>query len=142
MLFRSRITAYKDAKAFVDAEKERYFDQKRIVILDSENLARSIGFPPTSYAPKNDYFASFKAFWEDANRNLTHIIAFYDGSNRIKTCGIPLADFQYRIGYDVSMEEYNYLLGNNGRIMKSQIGQRAFFADNQTITAWFRPYRL
>lgn len=138
----ARITAYADAKAFVDAEKDHYFDRKRIVILDSENLARSIGFPPTSYAPKNDYFASFKAFWEDANRNSTHIIAFYDGSNRIKTCGIPLADFQYRIGYDVSMEEYNYLLGNNGRIMKSQIGQRAFFVDNQTITAWFRPYRL
>lgn len=137
----ARITAYADAKEFVDAEKDRYFDRKRIVILDGENLARSVGFPPTAYAPKNDYFASFKAFWEDANRNLTHIIAFYDGSNRIKACGIPLADFQYRIGYDVSMEEYNYLLGNNGRIMKSQIGQRAFFADNQAITAWFRPYR-
>ena len=137
----ARITAYADAKVFVDAEKDCYFDRKRIVILDGENLARSVGFPPTAYAPKNDYFASFKAFWEDANRNSTHIIAFYDGSNRIKVCGIPLADFQYRIGYDVSMEEYNYLLGNNGRIMKSQIGQRAFFADNQTITAWFRPYR-
>ncbi len=137
----ARITAYADAKVFVDAEKEHYFDKKRIVILDSENLTRSVGFPPTAFASKNDCFASFKAFWEDANRNSTHIIAFYDGSNRIKACGIPLADFQYRIGYDVSMEEYNYLLGNNGRIMKSQIGQRAFFADNQTITAWFRPYR-
>lgn len=137
----ARITAYADARAFVDAEKDRCFDKKRIVILDGENLTRSVGFSPTAYAPKNDYFASFKAFWEDANRNSTHIIAFYDGSNRIKVCGIPLADFQYRIGYNVSMEEYNYLLGNNGRIMKSQIGQRAFFADNQTITAWFRPYR-
>lgn len=137
----ARVTAYADARAFVDGEKDRYFDRKRIVILDGENLARSVGFPPTAYAPKNDYFASFKAFWEDANRNSTHIIAFYDGSNRIKACGIPLADFQYRVGYNVSMEEYNYLLGNNGRIMKSQIGQRAFLADNQTITAWFRPYR-
>ena len=136
----AKITVYKDARAFVDAEKERYFDQKRVVILDGENLARSVGFPPAAYPPKNDFYASFKAFWEDANRNSTYIIAFYDGSNRIKACGIPLADFQYRIGYNVSMEEYNSLLGNSGRIMKSQIGQRAFFAENQTITAWFRPY--
>lgn len=137
----ARITRYADAKAFVEGEKEHYFDRKRIVILNGENLARSVGFPPTSYAPRNDYFTSFKAFWEDANQNSTYIIALYDGINRIKACGIPLADFQYRIGYDVSMEEYNYLLGNSGRILRTQIGQRAFFADNQIITAWFRPYR-
>lgn len=137
-----RIVTYANAKEFVDAKKGSFFDRKRIVILDNENLARTVGFPPSAYAPKNDYVTSFKTFWEDANRNSTHIMAFYDGTNRIKACGIPIADFQYRIGYDVNMEEYNYLLGNNGRIMKTQIGQRAFFADNQTITAWFRPYRL
>lgn len=137
----NKIKVYTDARAFVDTEKDHYFDKKRIVILDGENLARSVGFPPSAYTPKNDYFTAFKAFWEDANRNATHIIALYDGANRIKACGVPLADFQYRIGYDVSMEEYNTLLGNSGRIMRAQIGQRAFFADNQTITAWFRPYR-
>lgn len=137
----AKITKFANARAFVDANKNCYFNKKRLVILDGENLTRSVGFPPTAYAPKNDYFASFKAFWEDANRNSSHIVAFYDGSNRVKACGVPLVDFQYRIGYDVNMEEYNYLLGNNGRLMKSQVGQRAFMADNQIITAWFRPYR-
>ncbi len=137
----TRIKVYADARVFVDAEQDRYFDKKRIIIVDNENLTRSVGFPPTAYGAKDEYFKSFKAFWENANQNSIHIIAFYDGINRIKAGGIPLPDFQYRIGYDVNMEEYNYLLGNSGRIMKSQIGQRAFFADNQTITAWFRPYR-
>ena len=135
-----KIVCYKDAKDFVDAEKGNYFSHRRLVILDNSNLARSIEFPPKPYGQKNDYLTSFMQFWEDANQHSTHIVAFYDGANRIKACGIQLTDFQYRIGFDESMEEYNYLLGNSGRVMKSQIGQRAFIADNQTITAWFRPY--
>lgn len=136
-----KITVYADVTNFVDARKDGYFGQKGFVILDSANLARSVGFPPTNYAPKNEYFASFKQFWEDANRKSTHIIALYDGSNHAKGCGIPLADFQFRIGYDVSMEEYNSLTGNSAPSIKTQIAQRAFFVKNQAIAAWFRPYR-
>ncbi|WP_406042457.1 FtsK/SpoIIIE domain-containing protein [Succinimonas sp.] len=141
MFAKDRIKAYADARRFVDAEKAHYFDRKRIIIIDNENLTKSVGFPPTSYGKKDPYFESFMEFWEEANRNSTHIIAFYDGINRIKACGAPLTDFQYRIGYNVSTEEYNYLLGNLGPLMRLQIGQRAFFADNQTIKAWFKPYR-
>lgn len=139
------VTVYTDAKAFVDAKKEHYFDRKRLVILDNTNLAQAVGFPPSPYSSKNEYTTSFNTFWENANRNATHIIAFYDSLNRIKVCGLPLTGFQYRIGYDTNRDEYNFLLGYNGGysgiVLKSPLGQRAFLADNQTITAWFRPYR-
>lgn len=135
-----KINTYNSARSFVETEKDNYFRGKRLVIFDGVNLAREVGFPPTAYGSKDANHISFKEFWEDANKNSTHIIAFYDSMNRIKNCGLPLADFQYRIGYDVSMDEYNYLLGNTGRVLYGNRSQRAFLADNQTIKAWFRPY--
>lgn len=125
---------------FIKNYKEHYFDKKRIVIIDSVDMTREIGFPPPSYGQKNDLAVEFKIFWDDANKHNNHIIAFYDGMTRVKACGIPIQDFKYRIGYSLNGDEKNQLLGNTAYSNSAPERQRAFLANNLIIETWFRPY--
>ena len=74
--------------------------------------------------------------------SLNLFIAFFDSFNRIKNSGIPMQDFQYRIGFALNGEEKNSLLSNTSYGSASMKENRAFFADNLEIMAWFRPYRI
>ena len=125
---------------FIKNYKEHYFDKKRIVIIDSVDTMREIGFPPPSYGQKNDLAVEFKIFWDDANKHNNHIIAFYDGMTRVKACGTPIQDFKYRIGYSLNGDEKNQLLGNTAYSNSAPEKQRAFLANNLVIETWFRPY--
>ena len=127
---------------FINAFKGHYFDKKRIVIIDSIDMAREIGFPPPDYGQKNEFGVEFKAFWDDANKHGNHIIAFYDGMTRVKAYKIPIQDFGYRIGYSLNSDEKNQLLGNTAYSNSAPERQRAFLADNLVIDAWFRPYEF
>ena len=127
---------------FISAYKGHYFDKKRIVIIDSVDMSKEIGFPPPAYGQKNDLGVEFKSFWDDANKHNSHIIAFYDGMTRVKACGIPIQDFRYRIGYSLNSGEKNQLLGNTAYSNSAPERQRAFLADNLVIDAWFRPYKF
>ena len=127
---------------FINAYKGHYFDKKRIVVIDSVDMSREIGFPPPAYGQKNELGVEFKLFWDDANKHDSHIIAFYDGMTRVKACGIPIQDFRYRIGYSLNSDEKNQLLGNTAYSNSAPERQRAFLANNLIIDAWFRPYEF
>lgn len=127
---------------FINTYKGHYFDKKRIVIIDSIDMSREIGFPPPAFGQKNKLGEEFKVFWDDANKHDSHIIAFYDGMTRVKTCGIPIQDFKYRIGYSLNSDEKNQLLGNTSYSNSAPERQRAFLANNLMIDKWFRPYKF
>lgn len=136
----SKFVHYANITAFIDANKENYFSKRRIVILDNLNLTKEIGFPPASYGTVCEYAKSFKAYWDDANKNGSHFIAIYDGLNRVKVSGVPLMDFRYRVGYSLNSDEKNQLLGNTSFVSKMPEKRRAFLADNLVVEAWFRSY--
>lgn len=136
----SRFVSYSNITDFIDANKEYYFNKRRILILDNLNLTKEIGFPPAAYGAVSDYAKSLKTYWDDANKYSNHFIALYDGLNRVKASGIPLMDFKYRVGYSLNSDEKNQLLGNTSFASKRPEKRRAFFADNLVIEAWFRPY--
>ncbi len=127
---------------FINTYKGHYFDKKRIVIIDSVDMSREIGFPPPDYGQKNELGVEFKTFWDDANKHGNHIIAFYDGMTRVKAYKIPIQDFGYRIGYSLNSDEKNQLLGNTAYSNSAPERQRAFLANNLVIDAWFRPYEF
>jgi len=127
---------------FINTYKGHYFDKKRIVIIDSVDMSREIGFPPPDYGQKNELGVEFKIFWDDANKHGNHIIAFYDGMTRVKAYKIPIQDFGYRIGYSLNSDEKNQLLGNTAYSNSAPERQRAFLANNLVIDAWFRPYEF
>ena len=135
-----KIVKYKNAKEFLDVESGTYFNKKRFIFINNSNMKKDVGFPPASYGTPNEYAKKFKEFWDDANKNGTHIIALYDGINRIKNCELPMQDFRYRVGYSLNSEEQNQLLGNTSFASKEPRKKRAFFADNLIIECWFRPF--
>lgn len=134
------VTCYLSTKDFIEANRESYFARKRIVILDNVNLSKEIGFPPAAYGAPNEFAKSFKEFWDDANKHGSHIVAFYDSMNRLKSSAIPVNDFRFRVGYSLNSDEKNQFLGNTSYASKEPEKRRAFLADNLIISAWFRPF--
>lgn len=116
------------------------FDKKRIVIMDNCNLTKEIGYTNPSYGTPKEGAAFFKNYLDNANENGSHLVAIYEGTNRIKTSSLPKDEFNYRVGYSVNVEEKNYLLGA-GAISNSSVKEnRAFYIENQELKAWFKPY--
>lgn len=137
-----RIIQFTDLTEYTEKFKDCYFDRHRLVIMDNCNPLKDIGFPPPQFGTASDVGKAFKVYWDDANKYGNHFIAFFDSFNRIKNSGIPIQDFQYRIGFALNGEEKNSLLSNTSYGSASMKENRAFLADNLEIMAWFRPYRI
>lgn len=107
--------------------------------MDNCDLTRQIGY--TSTGTPKDNAATFKKYLSEANGQGSYLIAFYEGTNRIKSCGVPKDEFNYRIGYHINAEERNFLLTNSysSALVKPN---RAFFVENQELKNWFRPYSV
>lgn len=135
-----KFVSYIDIKDFIDNYKDNYFDTKKILIIDNCNLTKEIGFPPPQFGTPNQLGVSFKTFWDQANKSGSHIIAFYDGANRIKSSGLPIADFCHRIGFALNTNERNYFLENTMISSSKTEKKRAFYANNLELEAWFRPF--
>jgi len=127
-------------KDFAEKYKENRYDKKRILIIDNCNLTKQIGYAPSMFGKPQEEAEFFKDYIDNANERGSHIVAFYEGINRIKNCGLPKDEFKYRIGYAVNTDEKNYLLGVGSQSNVSVKKNRAFYIDNLEIKAWFRPY--
>ncbi|WP_276948371.1 FtsK/SpoIIIE domain-containing protein [Acetatifactor muris] len=125
---------------FVSRYKDRVYEKRTIVILDNCNLTKETGYQPVMYGTPSEGAAFIQDFVENANKNGCYLIAFYEGKNRIKSCGIPKEEFNYRIGYAVNGDEKNDLLGSNALSSAPVKKNRAFAVDNLDLYAWFRPY--
>lgn len=119
---------------------ESPFDKKRIVIIDNCNLTKEIGYTNPSYGTPKDGAAFFKDYLESANENGSHMVAVYEGTNRIKISALPKDEFNYRVGYSVNIDEKNYLLGAGAMSNSSVKENRVFFIENQELKSWFKPY--
>lgn len=138
--FVSKVVCFWSMKNFCEKYAECSFDKKRILIIDNCNLTKQIGYAPTMYGTPKAEAAFFKDYLDNANEKGSYIIAFYEGSNRIKNCGVPKDEFNYRIGYSVNVDEKNFLLGAGSQSNASVKKNRAFLVDNLELKAWFRPY--
>lgn len=134
------VSNYTCLRDFIKAEKESFFKEHCYIVLDNVNFAKELGFPIQTYPKPSEETMEFKEFWDEANKNGVHFIAFYDGMNRLKSGGIPMADFRYRIGFSLNSDEKNQFLNNTTYTSKDPQKRRAFLADNLTICAWFRPF--
>lgn len=138
----SNVVCFWSMKDFCEKYSEDAFDKKRILIIDNCNLTKQIGYAPTMYGTPKPEATFFKDYLDNANEKGSYIIAFYEGSNRIKNCGIPKDEFNYRIGYSVNVDEKNFLLGAGSQSNASVKKNRAFLVDNLELKAWFRPYSV
>lgn len=139
----NEIVYYSKLKDFIAEYKDCFFEKRRFIILDNVYMLKEIGFPPPyATSPMPEEGKIFKNFWEDANKHGNHFIAFYEGMNRVKAAGLPIADFKYRVGYSLNSDETNQILGNAFLGSKMQPKKRAFFVDNLVIESWFRPYEM
>lgn len=134
------VTNYTCLKDFVKEEQELFFKKPCFIVLDNVNFAKELGFPISTYSKPSEEAKKFKEFWDEANVHGSHFVAFYDGMNRTKLSSIPLADFRYRIGFSLNSDEENQFLTNQAKPSKGTQKERAFFADNLEISAWFRPF--
>lgn len=136
----SKVDCFWSMKDFCEKYTECVFDKKRVLIIDNCNLTKQIGYAPTMYGTPKPEATFFKDYLDNANEKGSYIIAFYEGSNRIKNCGVPKDEFNYRIGYSVNVDEKNFLLGAGSQSNVSVKKNRAFLVDNLELKAWFRPY--
>lgn len=136
----SKVDCFWSMKDFYEKYTECVFDKKRVLIIDNCNLTKQIGYAPTMYGTPKPEATFFKDYLDNANEKGSYIIAFYEGSNRIKNCGVPKDEFNYRIGYSVNVDEKNFLLGAGSQSNVSVKKNRAFLVDNLELKAWFRPY--
>lgn len=137
---RRKVKCLLSVAEFADQYKESLYEKKKVVILDNCNLTKDIGYQPVMYGTPPERAAVFKDFIENANINGCYLIAFYEGKNRIRNCGIPKDEFNYRIGYAVNSDEKNDLLGSGAMSNAPVKSNRAFAVDNLELCAWFRPY--
>lgn len=136
------VICYFSMKEIYEKYSECPYDKKRILIIDNCDLTRQIEYSATMFGTPKAEAAFFKEYLNNANQNGSYIIAFYDGVNRIKACGIPKEFFNYRIGYSINVDEKNSLL-ESGSLTNTPVKKnRAFFADNSEIKAWFKPYSI
>lgn len=135
----SKIICLDSMKDFCERYEEHLFEKKTVLIMDNCDLTRQIGY--TSTGTPKDNAAIFKKYLSEANGQGSYLIAFYEGTNRIKSCGVPKDEFNYRIGYHINAEERNFLLTNSysSALVKPN---RAFFVENQELKNWFRPYSV
>lgn len=138
----SKVVCFWSMKDFCEKYMECVFDKKRVLIIDNCNLTKQIGYAPTMYGTPKPEATFFKDYLDNANEKGSYIIAFYEGSNRIKNCGVPKDEFNYRIGYSVNVDEKNFLLGAGSQSNVSVKKNRAFLVDNLELKAWFRPYSV
>lgn len=137
---RERVVCFWSMKEFCEKYLDSTYDKKRVLIIDNCNLTKQIGYSPTMYGTPKPEAAFFKEYIDNANENGSFIIAFYEGSNRIKNCGVPKDEFNYRIGYSVNVDEKNFLLGAGSQSNSAVKKNRAFLVDNLMLKTWFRPY--
>lgn len=139
---RNSIICLCSLKDFYEKYSENPYVQKRVLIIDNCDITRQIGYSPTMYGTPKKEAVFFKDYLNYANENGSYIIAFYEGSNRIKNCGVPKDEFNYRIGYNVNVDEKNFLLGAGSQSNSAVKENRAFLVDNLELKTWFRPYSI
>lgn len=137
-----RIDRVSGLAEYTEKYKEKYLINRRLIIMDNCNPLKDIGFPPPQFGAVNESGKAFKEYWDAANKNGNHFIAVFDSFNGLKSSGIPMQDFRYRIGFSLNGDEKNNLLSNTSYGSAAMKGNRAFFADNLEITGWFRPFRI
>lgn len=134
----NEVECYENVIEFMDAYGEEWFGFTKLVILDNCNLAKDISFPPSSYS-RDENKTRFLEFWDHCCHNGSFLVALYDGTNSIRNFGLPLDSFCYRVGYALNNDEMNYILSNRAP-SKMNCKKKAFFANNQEIENWFRPF--
>lgn len=126
---------------FLKANRDTLFDKRRVLITDDCKFARLDGFASYGAPTKGSDAELFLKFMENANKNGSFVVAFYNGTNSLKTYGVDKNKFGYRIGYCLSPDERKDLLDPSALSNDKIADNRAFFIDNLEIKAWFRPYR-
>lgn len=137
-----RMDRVSDLAEYAEKYSGKYLTNRRVIVMDNCNPLKDIGFPPPQFGAVSETGKAFKEYWDAANKNGNYFIAIYDSFNRFKSGGIPMQDFQYRIGFSLNGDEKNNLLSNTSYGSSGMQGNRAFFSDNLEITGWFRPFRI
>ena len=137
-----RLMKVSDLSEYLEMCKDSLLIKRRIVIMDNCNPLKDIGFPPPQFGNVSETGKIFKEYWDNANKNGNFFVAIYDSFNRLKSSGIPMQDFQYRVGFCLNGDEKNNLLSNTSFGTTTMKVNRAFLANNLEISGWFRPYRI
>lgn len=126
-------TAYQTPQDFFDAVKDLP-DTRRLIILDS------CEFPKQSFSPKPQEIEFFK-FWRELSEHGSHILAFYETFNRLKSSNLDFSNlFAHRVAYNLPQSQTNQL-GNIQFGAKDSIGDefKAAYLYMEQLT-WFQPF--
>lgn len=129
----------KDFLTFIDTAD--FYTKHRVVMFNEANPAKDVSYS-SSYIPANNKEAMLlKAFFEESAEKGTTILAFYERFESLKASALPLSCFEYRIGFELSVDtlfklaETNYMGG-----IKKIFPNRAYSLHNGEIDACFLPY--
>lgn len=126
-------TAYQTPQDFFDAAKHLP-DTRRLIIL------KSCEFPKSSFSPKPQEIEFFK-FWRELSEHGSHILAFYETFNRLKSSNLDFSNlFAHRVAYNLPQSQINQL-GNIQFCAKDSIGDefKAAYLYMEQLT-WFQPF--
>ena len=138
---KNKFVSYENLQEFLNCIKDDYFSKRRLLLFENLDIIKAVGAPPAYPGARfSESYGVFKSYWDEANRYGSHVVAIYDSIHRLKSSGIPINDFQYRIGYSLNSDEKNYLLNNLSYSTKGPERGKAFLAENLTVTTWLRPF--
>lgn len=125
---------YQTPQEFFDAVKDLPFDQRRLVILEA------CEFPKPSFSPKPPEMEFFK-FWRELSEHGSHILAFYETFNLLKSSNLDVSLFTHRVAYNLPQSHISQLGGNIQFGAKDSVGDefKAAYLHMEQLT-WFQPF--
>ena len=104
------------------------------------NLIKEVDFPSGYATNLPEKAKRILEFFEDSYTHGSYSVALYNRGSNLKNSKLPMDSFGYRIGFMLSADDKNYIQGNATMLSAPMKNNRAFFAENGTISNWFRPY--
>lgn len=101
-------SAYAKPQDFFDAVKDSRFDRRRLIVLDGCEFPK----PPLSSSFAKPGELEFFNFWQELNEHGSHVLAFYETFNRLKSSNLDYVKlFAHRIARRLPQSHINSLGG-------------------------------
>lgn len=134
------VICFENLAYFVEYIKENDYSNS-VVFIDGCNLEKEVKYPASAYATVSDEAKILIEYFDNAHKNNSYCIAFYDRWNGVKNAKLPIEKFEHRIGFLLNGDEKNALIGNMASFGSNPMKtNRAIYIKNGIISDWFMPY--
>ena len=127
-----KFTVFTTPHEFFETIKDSRFDCRRLIILDG------CEFPKVSFSPKPAEL-DFNNFWQELSEHGSHVLAFYETFNRLKTSNLDYTKiFAHRVACNLPPSHIQQL-GNVQLPRDFDDKFKAVYLYSEQVT-WFQPF--